>query len=120
MMAEMILTEARPVRIVNREIAGELAIQWNDGGIDRHRHAALRDACRCAECLSRARRGKAAASPHDIRLTSIEPFGPNALLLGFSDGHKRGIYPFILLRELHPDHLTKDAQPACGPQNETL
>lgn len=114
-MAQVIWTEARPVHIVNRESTGELEIEWNDGGIDRHMYAALRDACRCAECLSRARRGNPAASPHDIRLTSVEPFGPNALLLGFSDGHKRGIYPFVFLRDLHPDRLTRDAQRACRP-----
>lgn len=114
-MAQVIGREARPVNIVSREITGELEIEWSDGTIDRHKYAALRDACRCAECVSRARRGNTAASPNALRLTSIEPFGPNALLLGFSDGHKRGIYPFVFLRDLHPGRLTWDAQRACRP-----
>jgi DUF971 family protein len=36
----------------------------------------------------------------DLRLAAAEPIGNYALRLFFSDGHDRGIYPWIYLREL--------------------
>ena len=33
-------------------------------------------------------------------VSSVVPYGPNAVQLHFSDGHARGIFPFDYLREL--------------------
>jgi DUF971 family protein len=41
-----------------------------------------------------------AAAPESLRLVRIEPVGEQALNLGFSDGHDRGIYPWAYLRQL--------------------
>jgi prepilin-type processing-associated H-X9-DG protein len=33
-------------------------------------------------------------------ITTIEPIGGYAVNIAFSDGHARGIYPWVLLKEL--------------------
>ena len=92
---------AFPTDITDHRLAGVLEIAWSDGSTSRLRHATLRDHCRCANCEQRRRYGPGvAAAPDSLRLVRIEPVGEQALNLGFSDGHDRGIYPWAYLRQL--------------------
>ena len=77
-----------------------LAVAWPDGTTATLAAAALRQACRCAECT--AAHAAAAATPdrQNLAITAIEPIGGYAVNIGFSDGHARGIYPWALLREI--------------------
>lgn len=87
-----------PVHIESR--AGILAVRWDDGSASTFTHAQLRSACPCSECRAIRRAGGEVEAPPAVRLNVIEAAGANALNLGFSDGHARGIYPFPLLVEL--------------------
>lgn len=77
-----------------------LRLQWPDGAIEELNAAALRAACRCADCRAAARSGQLVWHKAAVRLTDAVPVGLYALQLRFSDGHERGIYPWELLRAL--------------------
>ncbi len=73
-----------------------LILRWSDGvegSLDSRR---LREACRCAECLSRSKE----PSSTGLSIVEIRLLGSHAVTIGFSDGHMRGIFPFTYLREL--------------------
>ena len=75
-----------------------LQVQWPDGSV--HLPAdRLRAACRCGGCRARAEHP---APVTGVELVGAAPVGRYALQLLFSDGHDRGIYPWSLLRALHP------------------
>ena len=78
---------------------GRLQLMWPDGAIFLSA-AALRAACRCADCRAAALSSHAVTVDPAMTLTNVEPVGHYALRLTFSDGHGRGIYPWPLLREL--------------------
>jgi len=75
-----------------------LRLRWPDGSVELPA-ADLRAACRCGSCRSRAERGGAWVNP-ELQLVDARPVGQYALNLSFSDGHDRGIYPWVWLREL--------------------
>jgi DUF971 family protein len=90
-----------PTAITDHASSGVLEIAWADGQTSRLRHALLREQCRCAACEQLRRHGPGvSAADEALRLVRIAPVGENALNLGFSDGHDRGIYPWTLLRQL--------------------
>jgi DUF971 family protein len=79
-------------------------------------HRALRRSCRCSVCENMRRATNAVLPvPADVKLLKIEPVGPAAVHLVFSDGHARGIYPWTYLKQMAfgpatgglPDSLTK-------------
>ena len=88
---------ALPETIENHAARGVLTLRWPDGRMAALTHARLRAACPCSEC--RAQRGAGATVEADdgVRLAAIEPVGAYALNLVFSDGHRRGIYPYEML-----------------------
>ncbi len=90
----------RPLELRNHAAGRWLEIEWSDAVTAVIPHRLLREACRCASCLAATRAGNAMAAPADVRLDSIEAYGPNALRLFFSDGHDRGLFPFEYLRAL--------------------
>lgn len=64
-------------------------------------HRALRLGCRCADCESGRRQGRSLAPvPEDVEVTRIEFVGESGLRLYFSDGHDRGIFPWVYLYRL--------------------
>jgi DUF971 family protein len=78
-----------------------LTLRWAEGDHVVTSAAALRAACRCAECRSSP--DVTAVEDHStVKLTGVTPVGQYALQLTFSDGHDRGIYPWSLLHELGP------------------
>ena len=90
--------ELRPLELRNHQEGRWLEVVWSDGVTAVLPHRLLREACRCAHCLSAIRSGTAEAVAAKICLELIEPYGPGALRLGFDDGHSRGLYPFEYLR----------------------
>jgi DUF971 family protein len=91
---------ALPETIENRTAQGVLALRWADGSTVSLTHARLRGACPCSECRARRLAGVEIAADEQVRLAAIEPVGVYALNLAFSDGHRRGIYPFQMLAAL--------------------
>ena len=88
---------ALPETIENHAAQGVLALHWPDGRSARVTHARLRAACPCSACRAQRRAGIDIQEQADVRLAAIEPVGAYALNLAFSDGHRRGIYPFEML-----------------------
>jgi DUF971 family protein len=76
---------ALPETIENHAAQGVLALHWPDGRSARVMHA---------------------------RLAAIEPVGAYALNLVFSDGHRRGIYPYEMLAALNGGLGQPTLQPA--------
>lgn len=94
---------------------GTLDLVW-DGRPAVLSHRALRRSCRCSVCENMRRATDAVLPvPADVKLLKIEPVGPAAVHLVFSDGHARGIYPWTYLKQMAfglataelPDSLTK-------------
>jgi DUF971 family protein len=95
--------------------AGTLELVW-DGRLAVLSHRALRRSCRCSVCENMRRTlGVVLPVADDVRLLKIEPVGPAAMHLAFSDGHERGIYPWTYLKQMAfgpatpglPESLTK-------------
>lgn len=89
-----------PEAIENHAAQGMLALHWPDGTVASFSHAQLRAACPCSACRARRRAGETIEVDEQIRLAGIEPVGLYALNLAFTDGHRRGIFPFAMLAEL--------------------
>ncbi|MET0339899.1 MAG: DUF971 domain-containing protein [Polyangiales bacterium] len=79
---------------------GALRLEHGSAQVDWLSARALREACRCAHCTARARRGEPVVAPADLRVVDLRPVGAYAAQLVFSDGHDRGIYPFAMLDAL--------------------
>lgn len=78
-----------------------LEIDWDDGITTSLTAATLRRYCRCGECVSMNGRGQRSVKEYEgLCVTSIVPFGLNAVNLHFSDSHARGIFPFPYLRSI--------------------
>lgn len=97
-----------PVEI-QRNDQGALRILWDDGHESRYAYADLRQACPCATC--REERARKQLNPFNIvsgpTTQQVEPshlstVGHYALNIEWSDGHRTGIYPWNLLRDLCP------------------
>ena len=89
-----------PEAIENHAARGVLALRWPDGRMATLTHARLRAACPCSECRAQRRAGVEVEADDAVRLAAIEPVGAYALNLAFSDGHRRGIYPYEMLADL--------------------
>lgn len=101
-----------PVEI-QRDDQGMMRILWNDGHECRYPYAPLRKACPCATCRDlRAQQQRTPANPFQVLNTvttqEISPLylsavGNYALSIEWSDGHRTGIYPWDMLRDLCPE-----------------
>lgn len=90
--------QAVAVAISNHAQTGVLDIEWDNGRRTRFEHAALRAACRCADCVCDPAQRE--ASFPEVRIVEIRPVGAYGIQLIFSDGHDRGIYPWAYLLSL--------------------
>lgn len=61
---------------------------------------ALRAACRCAHCRRAQIDGVFPDRFEAVTVTSASPMGHYGVNIAFSDGHNRGIFPFVYLAEL--------------------
>ncbi len=106
-MGAMAEQTAYPTEI-QRDDNGMMRILWNDGHECRYSYEQLRNACPCATCRDSSAQQQ--ADPFNIldlnamtrRLTptQISTVGHYALNIEWSDGHRTGIYPWALLRDL--------------------
>jgi DUF971 family protein len=89
-----------PERIELREGGRQLLVRWPDGLETALSAGTLRNACRCAACTHSRRNSSAARVDTEIALDHVAEFGVAGLQLVFSDGHRRGIFPWTYLRQL--------------------
>lgn len=83
---------------------GILEIVWDDTHRQRLDIALLRRQCPCADCKSLRRQEINVAAPwRPSGIAEIRPVGAYAAQIIFSDGHDRGIFPWIYLRSLKQD-----------------
>lgn len=77
-----------------------LCLRW-PGGLESTLSAKmLRKACRCAACTQARRMGAQVETDAEISLAEVVEFGVAGLQVVFSDGHRRGIFPWEYLRQL--------------------
>ena len=94
-----------PVEI-QRDDQGAMRISWNDGHSCRYDYNKLRQACPCATCRDATVQQQ--QDPFHIVTTDVTAVTPvhlstvghYALNIEWSDGHRTGIYPWALLRDL--------------------
>jgi DUF971 family protein len=77
-----------------------IALSWHADAPRIIGAAALRAACRCAQCVRDRTLGRFAVELDGIRITGVELVATYAINIAFSDGHDRGIFPWGLLRQL--------------------
>ena len=102
------------VRIENHTVQGVLSLHFVDGRVASLPHARLRSACPCSECRALRRAGNEVDVDAQVRLDALEPVGTYALNLVFSDGHRRGIYPYPMLIGLEAEDGTLNIIPSPG------
>ena len=81
----------------------ELMLVWPGGDTRRLTHARLRGACPCAVCRAVRLAGGAVEASEGVTLVDVQPMG-YGVQLAFSDGHARGIYPWVYLEALCDGH----------------
>ncbi len=90
-----------PEILHNNLRTGLLDILWQDGTRQQLSNGFLRSQCQCSMCRSeRLRKDIALPVTPEIRITAIEPIGNYGVQFVFSDGHERGIFPWIFIRAL--------------------
>lgn len=101
-------------RIENHAVQGVLSLHFADGTVASLPHARLRWACPCSECRALRRAGNEVDVDAQVRLDALEPVGTYALNLVFSDGHRRGIYPYPMLIGLEGENGALNIIPSPG------
>jgi DUF971 family protein len=95
-----------PEIVNNRAGAGLLDILWRDGMSQQLSHGFLRSQCQCAFCrVARLRSNTILPVVAETRITAIQPVGNYGVQFIFSDGHQRGIFPWIFIRNLEDQQL---------------
>ena len=89
-----------PEELQSLESGRVLSIRWDDGKVSRFGAALLRRNSRSASVRRAEMDGDGSRVGEDIRLSDIRLVGAYGVQLVFSDGHDRGIYPWIYLRQL--------------------
>ncbi len=70
--------------------------------------AGLRVACRCAACVRARYDGNPALVAPGLTITRIDAMGAQAANIQFSDGHARGIFPWVYLWQLADTMTAKE------------
>lgn len=93
------MNHAAPLSLKNSHNNKQVVVQWSATEMQVVSHQRLRGACPCAKCRAARIQGRIALVDADVELIAMNPMG-YGLQMVFSDGHDRGIYPWIYLREL--------------------
>jgi DUF971 family protein len=91
--------------LVKRVSPTRTDVTWNDEHFSSYPSWYLRENCPCAGCveeLTGRRRITAGSIASTLERVDVEAIGNYALLFGWSDGHRTGIYTFDYLRKLCP------------------
>lgn len=95
-----------PRELTNDLAMGVLTICWEDDAVQKLGNRFLREQCRCATCRTmRDQRNEPVIAADSLRITEIIPVGTYAVQLIFSDGHVRGIFPWMFLRRLEDESI---------------
>lgn len=88
-----------PLSLKNSQTQQQVVVTWpnNDVHVISHQH--LRGACPCAKCRAARIQGRIVLVDADVKLIAMNSMG-YGLQMVFSDGHDRGIYPWVYLHEL--------------------
>ncbi len=76
-----------------------LSLTWPEGEASASA-SALRAACRCAWCTRARHDGQPPRPAADLAIAEIRPLGRFAAHIAFSDGHRKGVFPWTFLRGL--------------------
>ena len=76
-----------------------VTLVWPSGERQPLAAAQLRRMCPCAECRRKRGLNERIEPSAQIALDRFEPMG-YGVQIGFSDGHARGIYPWVYLSQL--------------------
>jgi DUF971 family protein len=77
-----------------------LKLSWVDGQATELTAQTLRQEARDAASVRARHDHGFFAAAADLKITALEAVGAFGVNIHFSDGHDRGIYPFVYLREL--------------------
>lgn len=79
--------------------ANAIALSWPAGVVQSLGALQLRRMCPCAECKRERLLCETVEPIADIRIGAIQPMG-YGIQIAFSDGHDRGIFPWVYLSQL--------------------
>ena len=96
--------DATPERVVLAAGRTHLRLIWNERDATDVAADRLRGACRCAWCTRGRIDGTFAQPSTGLTIDRLEPVGGYAVNIAFSDGHARGVYPWVYLRKLARDN----------------
>lgn len=77
-----------------------LKLSWLDGQASELTAQILRQEARDAASVRARHDHGSFAAAADLQITALEAVGTFGVNIHFSDGHDRGIYPFVYLKEL--------------------
>ncbi|MBI3324026.1 MAG: DUF971 domain-containing protein [Candidatus Omnitrophica bacterium] len=104
---------------IGRANAADLKVTWQDGHVSVYPARYLRLRCPCAGCLDEMTgelRIVDAEIPQDVKPLAVQLVGRYAITIQWSDGHRTGIYPFELLRNVCPCHDCRSKRPEKAAQ----
>ncbi len=93
------MNHTAPLSLKNSRDDKQVVVQWSESETQTLSHHRLRGACPCAKCRAARIQGLISLVNADVELVAMNPMG-YGLQMVFSDGHDRGVYPWIYLREL--------------------
>ncbi|CAO4178018.1 gamma-butyrobetaine hydroxylase-like domain-containing protein [Methylorubrum populi] len=108
--------EAVPTDAVVSRGGRDLRLTWATGEEAVLPAETLRLRCRCAWCTRDRIEGRFPSAFPAVAVTKIDPLGGYAVNLGFSDGHARGIFPWVYLRDLAREAAAPPAAAERPPQ----
>ncbi|MCM2462541.1 DUF971 domain-containing protein [Pseudomonas sp. CG7] len=88
-----------PLAMGNSRDKGQLKLNWPDGREQYLDHALLRRQCPCSQCRAFRLQGLTVQVDPRVRVVGINAQGYGVQLV-FSDGHERGIFPWVYLAGL--------------------
>ena len=88
-----------PESIVDHRASAALEFNWPDGARHLASYALLRSHCPCADCKALRATGRD-EDAGAVQLSDMQPVGAYGVQFVFSDGHDRGIFPWIFLKDL--------------------
>ncbi|RPF95073.1 MAG: DUF971 domain-containing protein [Rhodospirillaceae bacterium TMED63] len=103
-----------PENVLVRKDRSRLVIEWADGIRIDLTASKLRDLCQSAKSKRLAMQGLLAPAAKDLSIEDVSAIGRYGINVAFSDGHDRGIYPWIMLRE-HALASRSGAEISCDP-----
>jgi DUF971 family protein len=100
----------RPIKLGLAKDRRSLSIEWDSGEVQELSALSLRQHCRSSNAVRAQLDETQAIAPSDLRIVSTELIGSYALNISFSDGERRGIYPWAYLREIAAKEIPTESK----------